>query len=531
MENMNLTAPEYYNIAQDIDRFADEPDKIAILWENEAGETRQLTYMELRQASNRFANALSKMGLRKGDKIIVTLPRIPETYIVFQGALKSGLIISPGSEMLMPKDILFRAEHSQAKAVISYHEFTGRFDQIRGEARSLQHFIVVGTDEETEGWRNYQRLTESESDQFDMVKTRSDDTAFLNYTSGTTGNPKGVIMHHGWGFAHQPIAAKLWLGVEENDVVWATAGPGWAKWNWSPFLAALGSGAASFSYQGKFDAPKYLSLLEKYEVNVLCCTPTEYRLMAKFEGLERFKLQSLRNAVSAGEPLNQQVIDTFRHYFNLEVRDGYGQSENSLMIGFMKGMEIRLGAMGKPVPGNRLAIIDEEGNPLPQGQVGDIAIHRDTPALFKGYLNDPERTAAVFRGEWYVTGDQARMDEDGYYWFEGRSDDIIISSGYTIGPFEVEDALVKHPMVKECAVVASPDEIRGSIVKAFVILKDPAAASEKLVKEMQDHVKSITAPYKYPRAIEFVTELPKTISGKIRRVELRQLEKQRHAQA
>lgn len=527
MQNLKLTAPEFYNIAQDIDRFADDPEKIAVLWENEAGETRQLTYLQLRQQSNRLANSLKNMGLNQGDKILVTLPRIPETYIVFLGALKLGLILSPGSEMLMPKDILFRAEHSQAKAVISYHEFTSRFDQIRDDAKSLKHYIVVGN--EAEGWQNYQQLLEAESDQFEMVQTRSDEIAFLNYTSGTTGNPKGVIMHHGWGVAHQAIAAKLWLGVEENDIVWATAGPGWAKWNWSPFLSALGSGATSLSYQGKFEASKYLSLLEKYKVNVLCCTPTEYRLMAKLEGLEQYKLFYLRNAVSAGEPLNQQVINTFKHYFNLEVRDGYGQTENSLLIGSIIGMENKLGAMGKPVPGYRIAIIDEEGNPVPQGQVGDIAVHCDTPSLFKGYLNDPERIAAAFRGEWYVTGDQARMDEDGYFWFEGRSDDIIISSGYTIGPFEVEDALVKHPAVKECAVVASPDEIRGSIVKAFVILKDPLTASEQLVKEMQDHVKSITAPYKYPREIEFVAELPKTISGKIRRIELRKMEEGKKA--
>lgn len=525
MENINLVAPEFYNMAQDIDRYADQHDKLALVWENDEGDTQQITYLKLRQESNKFANALKTIGLQKGDKVLITLPRIPETYYIYLGALKLGLIISPGSEMLMEKDLLYRALHSQAKAAICYYQFTDHFDQIRADAEGLKYFITVG--KEVDGWLNYQQLAEPQSDQFELIQTRSDDIAFLNYTSGTTGNPKGVIHHHSWAFAHQAVAAKLWMDIKETDIVWATAAPGWAKWNWSPFISTLGSGATGLVYNGRFDARKYLSLLEKYKVNVLCCTPTEYRLMAKVDGLDQYKLPYLRSTVSAGEPLNRQVIDTFKHYFNVQVRDGYGQTENSMLVGTLIGMDIKPGSMGKPSPGNRIAIIDEDGNPVPVGQVGDIAVHRSTPALFKGYLNDPERTAKAFRGEWYLTGDQAKMDEDGYFWFEGRSDDIIISSGYTIGPFEVEDALIKHPSVKECAVVASPDEIRGAIVKAFVILKDSVTGNDKLVIELQEHVKNVTAPYKYPREIEFVTDLPRTTSGKIRRLELRQHEKQR----
>ncbi|KKB33464.1 acyl-CoA synthetase MbcS [Bacillus thermotolerans] len=521
----NLVAPEFYNMAQDIDRHADQPGKLALIWENEAGNTREVTYLGLRQESNKFANALKALGLEKGDRVIITLPRIPEAYYAYLAALKLGLVISPGSEMLVAKDLLYRAVHSQAKAVICYHQLTEQFDKIRTEAESLQHFIAVG--KEVDGWLSYQQLVENQSDQCEIVKTRSDDLAFLNYTSGTTGNPKGVIHHHSWAFAHQAVAAKLWMDIRETDIVWATAGPGWAKWNWSPFISTLGSGATGLVYHGKFDAQKYLSLLEKHQVNVLCCTPTEYRLMAKQDNLDQYKLPHLRSTVSAGEPLNRQVIDTFKRCFNVQVRDGYGQTENTILVGTLMGMEVKPGSMGKPSPGNRVAIIDENGNPLPAGKVGDIAVHRDAPALFKGYLNDPERTAKAFRGDWYLTGDQAQMDEDGYFWFEGRSDDIIISSGYTIGPFEVEDALTKHPSVRECAVVASPDEIRGAIVKAFVVLKDPSAGSNELAKELQDHVKTITAPYKYPREIEFVSELPKTTSGKIRRLELRQREKEK----
>ena len=247
--------------------------------------------------------------------------------------------------------------------------------------------------------------------------------------------------------------------------------------------------------------------------------------MAKVDHLANYNLSSLHSAVSAGEPLNQQVINIFKKVFNLDVRDGYGQTENTLLLGNLKGVPTKPGSMGKPTPGNIVEVIDEDGNPCAPGVVGDIAVHRSTPALFKEYLNDPERTARQFRGDYYVTGDRARKDEDGYFFFEGRNDDIIISSGYTIGPFEVEDALVKHPEVQECAVIASPHEVRGNIVKAYVILRDLSKASDKLIKELQEHTKKLTAPYKYPREIEFVEELPKTSSGKIRRIELRELEK------
>ncbi|MGI6186827.1 MAG: AMP-binding protein, partial [Brevibacillus sp.] len=355
----------------------------------------------------------------------------------------------------------------------------------------------------------------------------SDELAFLSYTSGTTGGPKGVMHVHGWPYAHLEVAAKLWLDVREEDLVWATAGPGWAKWVWSPFVSTLGMGATAFVYKGRFDPTAYLTLMQQYPITVLCATPTEYRLMAKVSGLEQYRLKALRTACSAGEPLNREVIDTFRRVFSITVRDGYGQTENTLLIGTFAGMDPKPGSMGRPSPVVRVAIVDEEGNEVPQGSVGDIAIDRGMIALFKGYLNDPERTAKAFRGNWYITGDQGRMDEDGYIWFEGRADDIIISGGYTIGPFEVEDALVKHPAVAECAAVASPDPERGHVVKAFVVLKQGASPSDALVSELQEHVKKLTAPYKYPRKIEFVADLPKTTSGKIRRVELRQMESNR----
>jgi len=521
---VDLIAPEWYNVAQDIDRFAEDRTKIALYWENAQGETRIIPYWQLKEESNRLANGLRALGVKKGDKVVILLPRIPESYVAYLACLKLGAVLMPGSELLRAKDILYRVNHAGAKAIIAYTTLVAEVDAIRAEAPTLTHFVVIGG--EAQGWVRYEDVVAGQPVEFETEKTHRDDLAFLLYTSGTTGNPKGVMHTHGWAYAHRAVAATYWLDIRDTDIVWATASPGWAKWLWSPFVSTLASGAAGFAYHGRFEPEKYLQLLEKYRINVLCCTPTEYRLMAKVDNLERFRLY-LRSAVSAGEPLNREVIDTFRRHFGVQVRDGYGQTENTLLVATMVGMEVRPGSMGKPTPAARMAIIDEDGNPVPPGVVGDIAVHRSAPALFKGYYNDPERTAQAFCGDWYVTGDQARMDEDGYLWFEGRADDIIISAGYTIGPFEVEDALVKHPAVQECAVVASPDEVRGSIVKAFVVLKNPADASDALVAELQEHVKKLTAPYKYPREIEFVAELPKTTSGKIRRVELRQLERER----
>lgn len=523
MERNDLIAPEKYNLVSEMERFALDPAKIAIKWENEEGKTKEITYKNLMANVNKIGNVFINNGLTKGDTVLVIVPRLIEAYQVYLAALKMGLVVIPSSELLRAKDIQYRLTHGDVKGVISYYHYVEQFEGI-AEMNDLQKFIIGN---KAEGWLYLDQEMESASEELVIADTLRDDMAFLSYTSGTTGNPKGVVHTHGWAFAHLRTAATNWLSIEEGDTVWATAGPGWQKWIWSPFLSVLGSGATGLVYQGKFEPVKYLQLLERYNVNVLCCTPTEYRLMAKVDSLSEFKLPNLHSAVSAGEPLNREVIDTFKKYFQIEVRDGYGQTENTLLVGITKDMPLKSGSMGKPTPGNRVEIIDEDGKTCAVGEVGDIAVHIETPALFKNYYKDPERTAMQFRGEYYITGDKAKMDEDGYFWFEGRGDDIIISSGYTIGPFEVEDALVKHPLVKECAVVASPDEVRGNIVKAFVVLKDGVDINTPdLVKNLQDHVKELTAPYKYPRKIEFLTELPKTTSGKIRRIELRQKELQ-----
>ncbi|MGG0789091.1 MULTISPECIES: acyl--CoA ligase [Bacillaceae] len=521
MKREDLLAPEHYNLVSEMERFAKDPEKVAVLWENETGDKKQLTYENLLKSANKIGNAFKKKGLGKGDTVLIIIPRLVEAYQVYLAALKIGMIVIPCSEMLRAKDLQYRVNHGDVKGIISYHEYTHELNEIEG-AESLLKFSIG---KRIENWLDLNELADEESDQLTMADTKSEDMAFLSYTSGTTGNPKGVVHTHGWAYAHLKTSAANWLGISETDVVWATAGPGWQKWIWSPFLAVLGTGAAGLAYHGKFEAKKYLQLLQDYKVNALCCTPTEYRLMAKADNLDDYDLSHLHSAVSAGEPLNQKVFEVFKNHFNIEVRDGYGQTENTLLVGVTKGMEIKLGSMGKPTPGNHVEIIDDSGKPCSPGIVGDIAVHVDTPALFKEYFKDPERTSQQFRGDYYITGDQAKKDEDGYFWFEGRSDDIIISSGYTIGPFEVEDALVKHPFVKECAVIASPDEIRGNVVKAYVVLmEDIDPNSQGLIQTLQSHVKELTAPYKYPRKIEFLEELPKTTSGKIKRVDLRKRE-------
>jgi len=522
MKRQDLIAPEWYNIVEEIEKYAQDPSKKALIVYNNHEEIQHITYANLLEKANQAAHVFTSQGLTKGDVLLVMVPRSVEAYIVYIAALKAGLTIIPSSEMLRTKDIEYRITHANAKGIIAYEPYIEQFDEVNNLKGILQY--VIGHAHAP--WQPLlEKMEEHPTNYTNPTPTKSTDTAFLAYTSGTTGNPKAAVHSHSWGYAHLRTTAPNWLGVQENDIVWATAAPGWQKWIWSPFLATLGSGATAFVYKGKFDASTYLSLLEKFKVNVLCCTPTEYRFMAALNNLQDYNLSEIRQAVSAGEPLNSEVVKVFLETFDIQVRDGYGQTENTLLVGTMVGMEARVGSMGKPTPGNTVEIIDDLGNPVSEGVVGDIAVHRETPALFKKYFQDPERTSLQYRGEWYITGDRAYKDADGYFWFEGRGDDVIISSGYTIGPFEVEDALMKHPTVKEAAVVASPDEVRGNIVKAFIVLHEGETGDNTLIKKLQNHVKLMTAPYKYPRAIEFVDALPKTASGKIRRVELRQQEK------
>jgi len=526
MEEKDLLAPEDYNMVMEVEQYAQEKDKKALIYVDDQGNRKEVTYATLMANVNKIGNILLENGLKKGDKILVSVPRIFEAYEVYLAGLKTGIIIVPSSPMLTTEDLQYRVTHGEIEGVVAYAEFTEPFKGIQ----EYDNMIKFSIGKEVEGWNIIDDLKESASEEL-AIKTQSkDDIAFLPYTSGTTGNPKAVVHTHSWGYAHLRTVASNWLGIEEEDKVWATAGPGWQKWVWSPFVSVLGSGAVGFIYNGKFEAETYLTLLEEEKINVLCCTPTEYRLMAKSEKLNDISLKHLHSAVSAGEPLNRKVIEVFQDQFNLTVRDGYGQTENTLLLGIMRDMEVKPGSMGKPTPGNHVEIIQKDGNAAPINEVGDIAVGLDSPALFKRYFKDETRTKARIRGDFYITGDQASKDKDGYFWFEGRDDDIIISSGYTIGPFEIEDVLVKHPTVAECAVVGSPDADRGLVVKAFIVATQniPETEKEQLIKELQDYTKKHTAPYKYPRKIEFIEELPKTSSGKIRRIELRNLEKERN---
>lgn len=517
----NLIAPEQYNITSELEQYKNDETRLAIRWIDDANNRRDISYKELIEKTNQYAQALLKLGIKKGDRLMIILPRIPEAYMTYLACLKAGIVAIPCSEMLRKKDLIYRMHHSGAKGIVAHYKTTAETNSIDEDVEALHNKLIVGGKED--GWQSFEELAEKENTSFEAVDTHRDDMAFLSYTSGTTGNPKGAVHVHGWGYAHVRTAATQWLGVKSGDIVWATAAPGWQKWIWSPFLSTITLGATALVYNGAFDPLKYLSILKEENVHVLCCTPTEYRIIAKVENLNSYELNNLRSAVSAGEPLNRQVIEAFQNAFGINVRDGYGQTENTLLVGTLQDMEVKPGSMGKPTPGNPVDIINEDGVSTAVGEVGDIAVHRSCPALFKKYYRDPERTNAAFRGDWYLTGDQASKDEDGYFWFEGRSDDIIISSGYTIGPFEVEDALMKHSAVQECAVVAAPDEIRGNVVKAYIVLRDSNALGDKeaLITDLQNHTKEITAPYKYPRIIEFLDELPKTASGKIRRVELR----------
>lgn len=515
-----LIAPSEYNITDEVVRFA-ESQYPAIAWRDDQGSERNISYKELIEKINQYALALKSQGIEKGDHVLVLLPRLPEAYFTYLACMRAGIIAVPCSEMLRAKDLQYRLEHSEAVGVVAHHKTTAEVNKVK--SLSLQKKLIIGGEES--GWESLELLAAQEPVSYEGERTNRDDTAILSYTSGTTGNPKGVVHTHSWGYAHVRTAAREWLGVNEGDVVWATAAPGWQKWIWSPLLSTITLGATAFVYHGPFDAAAYLKMMEKEKVNVLCCTPTEYRMMAKLDELASYDLRELRSAVSAGEPLNRPVIQAFQDAFSIKVRDGYGQTENTLLVCNVQGMPVKPGSMGKPTPGNPVEIITEDGKPADIGEIGDIAVHQDCPALFKEYYRDPEQTKASYLGEWYVTGDQAVKDEEGYYWFKGRSDDIIISSGYTIGPFEVEDVLLKHPAVQECAVIASPDEERGSVVKACIVLKGEQTQTEgELIKELQNHTKQMTAPYKYPRKVEFVKELPKTASGKIRRTELRKSE-------
>ncbi len=526
-----LDVPERFNFAQDVvDRWArEDPDKLAMLWVGQDGEERRLGFAYFRDASNRFANVLRSLGITKGDRVLVVLPRLPEWHVIVLGLIKLGAIPMPGTTLLTSKDIAYRIQSADAKMAITTPENAEKVERVRAECPTIERLLLVGG--QRSGWERFEAAMKHASTETSLDRTRADDPLMVYFTSGTTAGPKMVLhTQASYGLAHV-LTGKYWLDLRPTDLHWNLSDTGWAKAAYSNLFGPWHMGAALLIVddRGKFDAKRCLTLLEKYEVTTFCAPPTVYRMMV-LEDLRQFSLRKLRHCVGAGEPLNPEVIEAWRAGTGLTIYDGYGQTETVLLVANFRCLPVKPGSMGKPMPGFDIAVIDDDGKEVSPKVEGDIAVRvRPTRpvGLFREYWRNPEATAKCGRGDWYVTGDRAIRDEDGYLWFVGRADDVIISAGYRIGPFEVESALVEHPAVAEAAVVASPDPMRGSVVKAFIILAPGYEPSPKLVDELQEHVKRVTAPYKYPREIEFVTELPKTISGKIRRIDLRQREEAR----
>jgi acetyl-CoA synthetase/medium-chain acyl-CoA synthetase len=510
--------PAQFNFASDVvDSLAAEPGRLALLWEDRTGRTARFRFADFRDRSNRLANVLGGLGVGPGDRVLVMLPRVPEWQVSLLAAFKVQAIAIPCSEMLRPKDLAFRATHSGATTLITDGPGAEVAEQVRGACPVLRHFLLAGGSRP--GWLDLARECERAPAAFTVAPTPSETPAIMYYTSGTAGEPKGVLHSQGalHAWRHQ---ARYWLDLRETDLHWCTSGTGWAKAGTSILFGPWSWGTPVLMYDGPFEPPKQLALLAKYRITTNCFSPTEYRILVK-EDLRGFDLSALRHSASAGEPLNAEVIRQWREATGVTIHDGYGLTEALMACHNYPGLPVKPGSMGKPLPGYRMAILDADGAEVAPGVEGDIAIYRPNPCLTLGLWNDPERSRALYRGDWYITGDRGLRDADSYFWYLGRADDVIISAGYRIGPFEVESALLQHPAVLESAVVASPDEVRGAIVKAFVVLRAGFAASQALAGELQDHVKAVAAPYKYPRDIEFVSDLPKTVTGKIRRAELR----------
>lgn len=534
--SFNIEVPEYFNFGFDvIDAWAHKDrNKLAMIWVNQEGEEKKFTFWDLMRLSNQIVNMMIKYGLNKGDRVLIMLPRVPEWWTFTLALIKRGAVYCPAPTMLTPKDLKYRINIADIKMVITSEEHADKIDAIVKDCPALSCRMLV--DGRRPGWISYPVELEYPAPVSaklvnlpGMKKTRSTDPLVLFFTSGTTGDPKMVVHDQSYPLGHI-VTARFWHDIRTTDLHFTLSDTGWAKSAWGKFYGQWIEGAAIFVYdiRSKFNPTEILPLIEKYGINTFCCPPTIYRMLILAD-LDKFDFTELRHCVSAGEPLNPEVIKAWKDATGLTIYEGYGQTETVLCIGTFPVMTPKFGSMGKPSPGWQIELHDEKGKPVGLHEEGRIAIRLDPRpvGLFREYMNNEEENRKSFIDGFYYTGDKAYKDEDGYFWFIGRDDDVIKASGYRIGPFEVESALIEHPAVQEAAVVGSPDDIRGLIVKAFVILKPGFKPSEGLVREIQSHVKKVTAPYKYPRAIEFVESLPKTISGKIKRNELRDREMKR----
>jgi acetyl-CoA synthetase len=520
--------PKYYNFGFDVvDKWAEDRTKLALISIDRTGKhDRYHTYYDLSASSNQFANVLRKIGVKKGDRVLVILQSIPEWYFALIGMFKLGVIPMPGTVLLTSKDIEYRINRAEASMVITDLDHADSVEAIETKCPTLKYLMLV--DGKRADWYNfdeemYEAPRELSIDTKD--KTLSTDPMLIYFTSGTTGHPKMVLHTHSYPLGHE-VTARFAQALTDKDLHWTISETGWAKAAWGKLFGQMITGAAVIQWEtpGRFDADGLLKAMEKHGVTTFCAPPTVYRMLIQMD-LSTYHLK-LRHSMSAGEPLNPEVIRVWKKAFGLEIYDFYGQTETVCVLSNYRFMPIKYGSVGKPTPGHDVRIVTDEGKELGPNEEGNIALFiGDTrpPGLFKEYWKDEGIMKKAFRGDFYYTGDRGYKDEDGYFWFVGRDDDVIKSSGYRIGPFEVESALIEHDAVAECAVVGAPDPkgVRGVVVKAFVVLAKGYKPSETLTKELQDHVKKVTAPYKYPRIIEYVDELPKTISGKILRRELR----------
>ena len=513
--------PETFNFGVDVvDAWAAERDGLAIVWENAAGEQASYRFSDIALLSDQLASSLRRLGVGKGDRVVVMLPRIPEWQIAMIACLKLGAVIIPCIEMLTPRDIEYRVRNSEAKAAICRAEQIGKFADVVDQVPVR---VAIGG---APGWFDWQQVIASGTGTFSPETVVAEDPAIMYYTSGSTGHPKGVL-HASRGLYAWRIAAFYWLDLTPEDRIWCTADTGWSKAGTSVIWGPWSCGACAFMYDGPYVPSERVRLLAKHRVTVFCASGTELNRLAA-ENLTNLDISALRRTISAGEAVNPIIAERWEKASGCKVSEAYGQTEALMMVLNYPSEPLRYGSMGRPQPGLDIAIVDDQGCRVADGEEGHVALKTPSPQLMLEYWKDPERTAACFvdgpDGRWYLSGDLGTRDAEGWYWYAGRSDDVINSAGYRIGPLEVENAVLEHPSVQECAVVASPDPDRGEIVKAFVVLKDGVAPSPALTKALQDHVKAITAPYKYPRAIEFVPDLPKTVTGKIRRRSLRDLE-------
>lgn len=531
-ENGRLTGftvqcPENFNFAHDVvDRIAKiEPDRRALMWCNVAGDERMFTFGEMKELSDKTAHYLSSQGIKKGDKVMLILKRHYEYWYTILALHKIGAVAIPATNLLTKKDIVYRVQSASIKAIVCTNEgnVSDYILQAQPECPTLEQTYIVRQDKE--GFVNLSTAIESAPAEFERADIAQSDPMLLYFTSGTTGYPKMVVHDYSYPLAHI-ITAKYWQKIDPDGLHLTVSETGWAKAAWGKLYGQwlLGGGIMVYDFD-KFVPTDLLAVIEKYKVTTFCAPPTIYRFFIK-EGMGDFDLSSLQHTTIAGEALNLEVYRRFKEITGLELMEGFGQTETTLILANLYNAKIKPGSMGVPTPLYNVDLVNDAGESVAPGEVGEIVVRPPADGskqygLFCGYHNDEELSANSWRGGIFHTGDTAYRDEDGYFWYVGRVDDIIKSSGYRIGPFEIESVLMEHPAVLECGITGVPDEVRGQVIKATIVLTSAYQPSDALAKELQDFVKKATAPYKYPRIVEFVDELPKTISGKIRRVVLR----------